>query len=872
MGSVRVRKLCLAFAASLNRLRKVKEKAMSCVSKRVFAGVMGALLAVLAVCALWSAEAGAAGPARGPAPPAPPDWQLLFWDDFGDPLSGWYLGPADSPMARYHEGMLQVGWLAEPNKSHAVVAARHFNDFRADVDVQYLGPDEQAIYGLVLRHHAAGHRYEFRVTPQGAYQVLARVGENDQVELQPWTASACIQTGVGSVNHLTAVAEGTRMSFWVNGCFLTEITDARHMEGEVGLTVSRLEAPRAVDVRFDNFRVYSSGPGIPVAYGTPASSPDDPETLKMRGEYLALDPYPVESVAQYPAGTKKIYFYVPYVGMSPERDVTEVLLIDGNEAWREGPVPWSLRVEEQNQLALGVLARDFKMKQGGPLPTGHWEVRWYVDDVPVARAFVNVGVEGPAPTPAPLATTTLPPVAPRPLPRVEEALRRADELCAQKQWTQALGSYQEVLVAMPDSVQALASAGTCYAQAGQPGWAQMLQTTARNFSGEGAPEQVRGSRPQASSPTPEGAQPQGRPPVQGGVVQQGGPAQPAEGQDGDTCLIDVKGAYNERRYEDAVTLFDQCLAQGGAAGSGSYEYLGRARYWIGLEQSGAGRFSLAIEALNRAVALDPRNANAYDYLGRIYYFEEDYDQAQSHLKQAQALDPELPDPYYFQARVLYLRKEYQEAIPFFERYLEMGQAANRGNAFKYLGYCRLALNWRGEGEDRFADALAALEQALSLLPEDELVYFYFGQVYHRLGQHVRALLYLDKTLELDPEETTAYYYRGYSRFKAEMYEDAIVDFQALLEREAGARGYLGQAYTYMGWSYYKLKQYDRAESAFRQAQALDDSPADAYGGLGWVYADTGRCAEAVPHFQKAVEMEPSFDGWKTGLGKCQGNR
>ena len=70
----------------------------------------------------------------------------------------------------------------------------------------------------------------------------------------------------------------------------------------------------------------------------------------------------------------------------------------------------------------------------------------------------------------------------------------------------------------------------------------------------------------------------------------------------------------------------------------------------------------SISAFQRAIILDPQNANYRLDLGGVYYLVKDYDQALRQLEQAIALKPDWPNAYYNLAWVYYQKKDYQKAV------------------------------------------------------------------------------------------------------------------------------------------------------------------------------------------------------------------
>lgn len=114
-------------------------------------------------------------------------------------------------------------------------------------------------------------------------------------------------------------------------------------------------------------------------------------------------------------------------------------------------------------------------------------------------------------------------------------------------------------------------------------------------------------------------------------------------------------------------------------------------------------------------------------------------------------------------------------------------------------------------------------------------------------------------LALDPADAHALASRAHVRAQAGRLEAAIGDLQALVLRHPArsAADWFNLAFL--------LEQAGRlgeAESAFRQALALDPKLDRAWYGLGLVLIREGRTDEAVPALQRATELQPmSPYGW-----------
>ena len=690
--------------------------------------------------------------------PPPPEWPLVVWDDFSDPDVAWFRGGPDEPVQGVQEnGELRIQFEEDSPRGGSLFSVHQFKDFRADVDVQWMGDDPDVYAGLFLRYSGISEDrsryYYWRIHRDGAYEIVKRE-RGKQTDLYESGPSVCFLTGADAVNHLTVVAQGEKLEFYANGCYLADVIDDGFEEGDVGVSGGRRKTGGAVDVRFDNFRAYAAEPLRPVRFGEVRASWLTKDELLDRDEVISgLWPYPSESVDQFPSGTKRVELYVPFEGMTSRHQLSETALIDGEQVWQEGPQHWGQMVVDKGHFGFGVYMRTFQMKLGGDLPGGHWDVWMYVDGTPVARKQFSIGTQDSAPAIETLEVGSAPALAPPNLPGADHSFQQVAALYGQARFDEALEHCAVAAAAAPNSTDVLLESAKVYEAAGRQEWALMLRAMASNLLSKRMDDVVpqRDSAGTLASGASEALSPDA--PTGFTSDLQTEPERADEGE----CLRRAREAYERSDYQNVLDVTSACLA----AGAGNDEmkladYRGRSFYFLGYPNRDEALLDQAAAAFESVLALDPDNCDAYDYLGRIRYFLDDTAGAWDYLSQALALDPTLPSPYLFYARIFYDRGDYEKAIPQFRAYLDQG----------------------GKKSATFA-------------------------------------------------------------------------------------------YTFIGWSEYKLKHYGPAEEAFLQASALNQATDNAFGGLAWVYADTDRCADAIPLFQRAIELNPEFDGWKNGLTRCQ---
>ncbi len=94
-------------------------------------------------------------------------------------------------------------------------------------------------------------------------------------------------------------------------------------------------------------------------------------------------------------------------------------------------------------------------------------------------------------------------------------------------------------------------------------------------------------------------------------------------------------------------------------------------YWRGFCFYEKEDFDNAISDFSKAIELDPNDANIYYWRGICFYDKEDFDNAISDFSKAIELNPSDPEHYYWRGRSFYEKKNYDSAISDLEKAIEL---------------------------------------------------------------------------------------------------------------------------------------------------------------------------------------------------------
>jgi len=179
-------------------------------------------------------------------------------------------------------------------------------------------------------------------------------------------------------------------------------------------------------------------------------------------------------------------------------------------------------------------------------------------------------------------------------------------------------------------------------------------------------------------------------------------------------------AYNSQQYDQAMAFYQQ-LVKIAPVFAPAYNGLALAN------QGAGGDEDKTIEYLKTAISYDPKMAQAYDNLGRIYYGRQDVDQAEGYFEKALKIDP------------------------------------NMTSAQLSLAWINLLVR------SRPLTALKYFKQVLAVSP-DPKIYYGMGQAYFASNQREDAMDMITKLHELGQDDMA-------SRLEDSMRENAQVNTQ-----------------------------------------------------------------------------------------------
>jgi protein O-GlcNAc transferase len=270
-----------------------------------------------------------------------------------------------------------------------------------------------------------------------------------------------------------------------------------------------------------------------------------------------------------------------------------------------------------------------------------------------------------------------------------------------------------------------------------------------------------------------------------------------------------------------------------------------ALHFLGVLETQCGRHEAGIALMERAIAINPRNApaqynraNALRDMGRTEDAIAAYDVVL-------AIKPDNVRAWNNRGVALQTLKRYHEAIASYDRALalksdHLDAHVNRGNALMDL--------------DRHEDALTAYDQAVALAPNDASGLYGCANALAKLNRHEEAVAFYDRALAVRPEDPQILNNRGNTLSQLSHYEEAIADFG----RAIAASPTSTEAFTNRGDALMKLRRYEEALENYRRALELNGFSDNALYGRGSALVELKRHGEAMAALDRLLRQRPDY--------------
>jgi tetratricopeptide (TPR) repeat protein len=285
-----------------------------------------------------------------------------------------------------------------------------------------------------------------------------------------------------------------------------------------------------------------------------------------------------------------------------------------------------------------------------------------------------------------------------------------------------------------------------------------------------------------------------------------------------------------------------------------------------------------IASLRRAVQIDPKFTRAWLWLGEVYKFSGQMDEALKAYRTAIDIEPQQPVSYKALGFTLLALQRFEDAIPVWQQLIKVAPSDSTGPAG--LGSALLGLK-------RYAGAVSALEAAVLLNPQAANLNLQLGLAYLHAGDDAKALVSLNKGIELDARPVilndVAYELAEankqlplalqYAQKAVSDEEEASqdIDLSELKTEDLGYTSSLAAFWDTLGWVYFRIGNLQEAEKYLNSAWTLSQGGVQA-DHLGQVYEREGKKQAAVRMYQLALFLFNPFSIQPTARFAAQETR
>jgi serine/threonine-protein kinase len=279
---------------------------------------------------------------------------------------------------------------------------------------------------------------------------------------------------------------------------------------------------------------------------------------------------------------------------------------------------------------------------------------------------------------------------------------------------------------------------------------------------------------------------------------------------------------------------------------------------LGRIHSSTGQFDLAVQEFQRALDLNPRDADALVGMASTYEKAGRIPDAEATFKKAVALRPDNWDGYNALGLFYDRQRRYSEAVTQIQKAIEL----TPDNA---QAYSNLAAVYLDTDDDKYvSNAEDALKKSISLSPS-YWAYANLGVLYYGERRYAEAADMAEKALQLNGDDYrvwenlgAAYEWLGQMDKAAAAYDREL----EILEKTTEPQSQDSQAQSSLGNLYARKHLRDKAMPRIRAAMALAPTDPQVLANVAEAYEMLGDRRQALSYAEQALKNGYSLDSLK----------
>ena len=206
------------------------------------------------------------------------------------------------------------------------------------------------------------------------------------------------------------------------------------------------------------------------------------------------------------------------------------------------------------------------------------------------------------------------------------------------------------------------------------------------------------------------------------------------------------------------------------------------------------------------------------------------------------INPSDADAYYNRGVAYGHKGQHDKAISDYSKAIEI----NPRHAFAYYNRGLIYGKHKGQHEQAISDFTKAIE----IDSRHADAYYNRGTAYGHKGQHDKAISDYSRAIGINPRYAEAYYKRGYSHGEKGQFDKAIADYSRAIEIDSRH----ADAYINRGFTYYTKGQFDKAIADYSKALEINPRHGLAYGNRIVAYIEKEEYEKAWDDVNKAQDL------------------
>lgn len=273
-------------------------------------------------------------------------------------------------------------------------------------------------------------------------------------------------------------------------------------------------------------------------------------------------------------------------------------------------------------------------------------------------------------------------------------------------------------------------------------------------------------------------------------------------------------------------------------------------YNLALSQYKQGEMVEAMENFKKAIqasgGVSQVSEFSHGYLGTIFYHRENLDAAEHHFREAVSLKPTEPKYLYNLGLILLKKNKNEEGLTYFQRALDSGSGDPQ--IYRYIAESFESMKMPD-------NAVAALEKAVRVRPDDPDTLSHLADLYYKRGQLSQSEDIYRKIIRTTPGDSNtenALISLGIVLDDQERYAEAI----EVLQKAVSLNPKNDSALFNLAMAYKNAGEPLKAVETWRKAQYADPSNTRNQEAIGDYYYESGYYLEAAKEFEEIVKVAP----------------